>query len=256
MLLASWPSVPLLAGRGSDGSRRLLLQSLARPDLGLTILRLDGTQLSGGDETWTPEAEPIISARWCLEPRAPSGSPRRRRPEPDAEPPSEELLGFGVVGGSELLDTETSSCMVLPMGEESKVLGGQPRILGCQPRRISRDGIGRLAGACLKEPLKAGYGAQEAVERLDEATKGLEQDQERLVAAAVLGEVADVQQLVGHVRLDGLVESGRYAQLTALMAAAARGRSEVVRELLERKAGLDVKDPQGWTVPLASFRSS
>ena len=234
----------------SDGSRRLLLQSLARPDLGLTVLRLQGTQLVGGDETWMPEAEPIIEARWCLAPRAPSGSPRRRRPEPDAEPaPSEELLGFGVVGGSELLDTETNSCMVLPTGEESKVTGGQPRILGCQPRRISRDGIGRSAGALLKEPLKAGYTAQEPLERPDEATKGLEQDPERLVAAAVLGKVADVQQLLGHVRLDGLVESGRYAQLTALMAAAARGRTEVVRELIERKAGLDVKDPEGWTVP-------
>lgn len=42
---------------GEDGSRLMLLQSLSRPDLGLTILRLNSgaSSLAGGDESWTPD---------------------------------------------------------------------------------------------------------------------------------------------------------------------------------------------------------
>eukprot|EP00927_Polykrikos_kofoidii_P060907 TRINITY_DN55805_c0_g1_i1.p1 TRINITY_DN55805_c0_g1~~TRINITY_DN55805_c0_g1_i1.p1 ORF type:complete len:550 (+),score=88.42 TRINITY_DN55805_c0_g1_i1:152-1651(+) len=49
---------------GADGSQRLLIQSLQRPELGLTILRLEagGSQLSGGDEDWSPGEPPIIRA--------------------------------------------------------------------------------------------------------------------------------------------------------------------------------------------------
>ena len=62
-------------------------------------------------------------------------------------------------------------------------------------------------------------------------------DQERLVSAAMAGEVDDVQQLLGRlgVRIDGFVEEGRHAKLTALMAAAGRGRTDVVRVLLNRR---------------------
>eukprot|EP00438_Fugacium_kawagutii_P001248 Skav223444 [mRNA] locus=scaffold350:727023:732753:+ [translate_table: standard] len=46
---------------GLDGSRQMLLQSLTRPDLGLTVLHLDSHgQLTGGDESWTPGTAPII----------------------------------------------------------------------------------------------------------------------------------------------------------------------------------------------------
>lgn len=39
----------------------MLLQSLTRPDLGLTVLHLDSHgQLTGGDESWTLGAAPII----------------------------------------------------------------------------------------------------------------------------------------------------------------------------------------------------
>ena len=48
-------------GTGSNGSRQILLQSLTRPDLGLTILHLDSKGLLiGGDESWTPGDTPII----------------------------------------------------------------------------------------------------------------------------------------------------------------------------------------------------
>lgn len=286
---------------GLDGSRQMLLQSLARPDLGLTVLLLDSNgQITGGDESWTPGTTPIIRAKRCIDPPAPPprpppgpASPRRRVtsksvrvPEPDAEPPAdeetataapaapvpkEELLGFGVVGGSDLPDTEeVSACMPLPTGDEAtgRVLpGDQP------PRATHAGGIGRSAGTKMsKSKVQAGYKKSESM-RPDEATgkpgAKLEgsimstgtstgttvnsataaADQERLVSAAVAGEVDDVQQLLGRagVRIDGLVEEGRHAKLTALMAASARGRTEVVRVLLSRKAGIDVRDAQGWT---------
>ena len=50
-----------------DGSRQMLLQSLARPDLGLTVLHLDQSgQITGGDESWMPGETPIIRflAKW------------------------------------------------------------------------------------------------------------------------------------------------------------------------------------------------
>lgn len=190
-------------------------------------------------------------------PRPPPGpaSPARRRvtsksvrvPEPDAEPPvdpqeiagavgaAEELLGFGVVGGSDLPDTEeVSVCMPLPTGDEaSRVLPGD-----CPPRATYVGGIGRSAGAKMsKSKVHAGYKKSESM-RPDEATgkpgaklegsiagsiagsimsTGITvdaataaADQERLVSAAVAGEVDDVQQLLGRagVRLDGIVEEG------------------------------------------------
>lgn len=194
-------------------------------------------------------------------PRPPPGpaSPARRRvtsksvrvPEPDAEPPvdpqemiaaaaaagaAEELLpGFGVVGGSDLPDTEeVSVCMPLPTGDEaSRVLPGD-----CPPRATYVGGIGRSAGTKMsKSKVHAGYKKSESM-RPDEATgkpgaklegsiagsiagsimsTGITvdaataaADQERLVSAAVAGEVDDVQQLLGRagVRLDGIVEEG------------------------------------------------
>ncbi|CAJ1370846.1 unnamed protein product [Effrenium voratum] len=274
-----------------DGSRLLLLQSLVRPDLGLTVLSLDSSSSSiqGGDESWTPGAEPIIRAQRCgLEPKAkPKAAPRPPplpsspvrpktvRTEPDAEPvpgseePStvvseEKLLGFGVVGGSDGLDTEeVSSCMPLPMGDDGRA---PPQTA---PRGGQVGGIGRSAGASISKPsTPAGYkdaplvrpdmaaGKPGAlVQELGSAGTDAEiqataaANQERFVAAAFAGETGDVQQLLGRagVRLDGLVDQGRFARQTALMAAATRGRTDVVRVLLERKANPDVKDPDGWT---------
>ena len=224
----------------------------------------------------------LPGAKQCIEatlPRPPPGpvSPSRRRvtsksrgrPEPDAEPPvderpaataptavaavaPEELLGFGVVGGSDLPDTEeVSACMPLPTGEATG------RVVGEGPHETYVGGIGRSAGAKIsKSKVQAGYKKSESM-RPDEATgkpgAKLEgsimsttttttdsataaADQERLVSAAVAGEVDDVQQLLGRagVRIDGLVAEGRHAKLTALMAAAARGRTEVVQVLLNR----------------------
>ena len=216
-------------------------------------------------------------------PRPPAGpaSPSRRRGlpsktrEPDAEPEVEadletmappsppkddELLGFGVVGGSDLPDTEkVSVCMPLPTGDEAtgRVLGEEStgRVLpeDRPPRATYVGGIGRSAGARISKSTSVmGYKKSDSM-RPDEATgkpgSKLEvispgkdgttaaADQERLVSAAMAGEVDDVQQLLGRlgVRIDGFVEEGRHAKLTALMAAAGRGRTDVVRVLLTRR---------------------
>eukprot|EP00928_Gymnodinium_smaydae_P072321 TRINITY_DN55699_c0_g1_i1.p1 TRINITY_DN55699_c0_g1~~TRINITY_DN55699_c0_g1_i1.p1 ORF type:complete len:565 (-),score=116.81 TRINITY_DN55699_c0_g1_i1:70-1713(-) len=80
--ITAWCDIPALGLEGeevvvsadvadvSDGSRKLLLQSLARPDLGITLLRLasDGDELIGGDESWSLGEPPLVQAR-----RVPSG---------------------------------------------------------------------------------------------------------------------------------------------------------------------------------------
>eukprot|EP00930_Biecheleria_cincta_P059235 TRINITY_DN44990_c0_g1_i1.p1 TRINITY_DN44990_c0_g1~~TRINITY_DN44990_c0_g1_i1.p1 ORF type:complete len:529 (+),score=108.30 TRINITY_DN44990_c0_g1_i1:125-1711(+) len=147
-----------------DSSRRMLLQSLTKPDLGITILHItpDGSKIVGGDETWDPGDEPIISALRCepaeksavkaaaknastpakLQPAPPvtpsSGtrSPNRRSPvaaavgiaEPDAEPVpganEESLQGFGIVGGS-LAEGPDEAVSRMPLVQEG---GGRPEL--------------------------------------------------------------------------------------------------------------------------------
>lgn len=287
---------------GEDGSRLMLLQSLSRPDLGLTILRLNSgaSSLAGGDESWTPDMVPIVRAERCKAPEKPKPVPRpplqtspARRPrarisEPDAEPtpgdsdrshpedptaPSapavqdDQPRGFGVVGGSGLLDTEAVSiCMPVPFGEEA---GGAGRPLEAAPRRAHENGIGRSvadAGTNSSGSSAFGYHSSEpAALRPDIATGRpgpLDQEvllgsgelqvaanQERFVAAARAGEVGDLQQLFSRsgVRVDGSVSEGRFADQTALVAAASRGRADAVRVLLDRKAAVDASDANGWT---------
>ncbi|CAE7837190.1 kidins220b [Symbiodinium sp. CCMP2592] len=294
-----------------DGSRLMLLQSLSRPDLGLTILLLNSgaSSLAGGDESWTPDMVPIVRAERCKAPekakpvpRPPAASqtsPTRRPmrqariPEPDAEPtpsgdsdPSHHHLqdptspsapavwlhedqprGFGVVGGSGLLDTEAVSiCMPVPFGEEA---GGAGRPVEAAPRKAHENGIGRSvadAETNSSGPRAVGYHSSEsAAPRPDIATgkpgpldheflgsndeNAEAANQERFVAAARAGEVGDLQQLFSRsgVRVDGCVSEGRFADQTALVAAASRGRADVVRILLDRKAAVDASDANGWT---------
>ena len=146
--------------------------------------------------------------------------------------------------------------MPLPTGDEAtgRVLGEEStgRVLpeDRPPRATYVGGIGRSAGARISKSVAVmGYKKSNSM-RPDEATgkpgSKLEvnkdettaaADQERLVSAAMAGEVDDVQQLLGRlgVRIDGFVEEGRHAKLTALMAAAGRGRTDVVRVLLNRR---------------------
>ena len=47
------------------GQRQLVLQSLARPELGVTVLQLsvDGSALEGGDEHWKPSHIPLVRVK-------------------------------------------------------------------------------------------------------------------------------------------------------------------------------------------------
>mmetsp|Transcript_139149 Transcript_139149/g.242137 ORF Transcript_139149/g.242137 Transcript_139149/m.242137 type:complete len:523 (+) Transcript_139149:70-1638(+) len=68
---------------GRDGERRMLLQSLARPELGVTVLVLsaDGQTLAGGDETWSPGDPPVIQTS-CA--RSKEQKPESPKAEADA----------------------------------------------------------------------------------------------------------------------------------------------------------------------------
>lgn len=156
--------------------------------------------------------------------------------------------------------------MPVPFGEEA---GGAGRPLEAAPRRAHENGIGRSvadAGTNSSGSSAFGYHSSEpAALRPDIATGRpgpLDQEvllgsgelqvaanQERFVAAARAGEVGDLQQLFSRsgVRVDGSVSEGRFADQTALVAAASRGRADAVRVLLDRKAAVDASDANGWT---------
>jgi ankyrin repeat protein len=70
---------------------------------------------------------------------------------------------------------------------------------------------------------------------------------DRLVAAAFNGELGDVKLLAARVGFNTAASDGRYSGLTPLMAAADRGRTDVVSFLIDAGADLDATDPQGQT---------
>ena len=160
---------------------------------------------------------------------------------PPAVQPDDQLLqGFGVVGGSGLLDTEAVSiCMPVPFGEEAGGAGRKTE--ESAPRTGHANGIGRsaaMAESNSSEKTRSGYNAFRPGLRPDEATGkpgpldqevllGLDADaavqaaaanQERFVAAARAGEVGDLEQLFSRsgVRVDGCVDEGAVEGLQAI----------------------------------------
>mmetsp|Transcript_35459 Transcript_35459/g.89320 ORF Transcript_35459/g.89320 Transcript_35459/m.89320 type:complete len:514 (+) Transcript_35459:111-1652(+) len=79
---------------GIDGSLRMLIQSLERPELGLTVLRLspDGQQLSGGDESWSIGDPLLISATRREGPSPPTSPANAKVPQ---RPPTAPGPGIG-----------------------------------------------------------------------------------------------------------------------------------------------------------------
>ena len=175
---------------------------------------------------------------------------RNRIPEPDAEPApgtdsvtvvtapplsepeQDQPRGFGVLGGSGLPDTEAVSiCMPVPLGEEAGGAGRQTEEYG--PRTGHANGIGRSAANAdygFAGRNMSGYRSSSVTTRPDVATGrpgALDQEvlletdtsdttsqtanQERFVAAARAGEVADLEQLFNRsgVRVDGHVDEGK-----------------------------------------------
>lgn len=293
----------------TDGSRRMLLQSLTKPDLGITILHLtpDGSKIVGGDETWGPGDEPIISASRCepaeqpaakaaaknvsspakmkpAPPVAPSSgtrSPSRRSPvaaavrmaEPDAEPvpgaTEESLQGFGVVGGS-LAEGPDETDSRMPLVQEG---GGRPEVfsragydnnsrsrVGPKAKKLSAEDREAEESRSMRPDLATGApGARErplGPNALDEEIKAAAQAHlEQLAAAAAADEVGDMQQLLTKVNPDTTVRRGKFAGLTPLMTAAQRGRLEAVDLLLQKNAGLEVRDADGWTALMHAVHS-
>lgn len=83
---------------------------------------------------------------------------------------------------------------------------------------------------------------------LDEEIRAAEAEAiERLVAAAAAGQTGDVLQLAARIGLNKALPDGRHPGMTPLMAAAERGRVEVVKLLVEKRASLEITDPSGWT---------
>mmetsp|Transcript_20321 Transcript_20321/g.44339 ORF Transcript_20321/g.44339 Transcript_20321/m.44339 type:complete len:511 (+) Transcript_20321:54-1586(+) len=90
-----------------DGSVRILMQSLTKPELGLTVLVLaaGGKSLIGGDETWQKNDPPIITAHLQqaltpTKPNDPSPTSAARRPvrlgvAPGTAAPQRALLADG-----------------------------------------------------------------------------------------------------------------------------------------------------------------
>lgn len=80
-------------GPEADGSTRILLQSIQRPDLGVTVLYLaaNGSELVGGEEDWTPSDQPLIrasraAASAVASPRSPAASSQRSPLEAPGRP--------------------------------------------------------------------------------------------------------------------------------------------------------------------------
>mmetsp|Transcript_158812 Transcript_158812/g.509105 ORF Transcript_158812/g.509105 Transcript_158812/m.509105 type:complete len:528 (+) Transcript_158812:103-1686(+) len=286
-----------------DGSTRMLIQSLKKPELGLTVLFLapDGRSLSGGDETWSRGDPPLISASRPED----SQSPSRGLPKPPAAPgtavgakaatPTQPMApaptagsgarrpsprrGLTVAPGTAAPPTAGPSVAAVgpsmpranffadiePRYEDTNsVIGGE-----CSGRPIAfrgdtdaarrvaasaKSGARASADASLRpdvltgEPKRAVQLASASPGALDEEINAAEAEAlERLVSAAAAGETGDIMQLSARVGLDKAPLDGRHAGMTPLMAAADRGRIEALKLLVEKKAQLEVSDPNGWT---------
>eukprot|EP00931_Biecheleriopsis_adriatica_P048569 TRINITY_DN28076_c0_g1_i1.p1 TRINITY_DN28076_c0_g1~~TRINITY_DN28076_c0_g1_i1.p1 ORF type:complete len:561 (+),score=111.09 TRINITY_DN28076_c0_g1_i1:103-1785(+) len=214
---------------------------------------------------------------------AASGTEPDAEPMPGASK-EEVLLGFGVVGGSDGAgDEEVDTRMPLPIGHTGDFWSGESRhqALGdsTAQRGAGSGGIGRSLSTAAAQaapkaaPAPAGYSDEDdsrslrpdlatgepgaaqqdkkpSPSALDEEIRAASAaNQERLVSAAAAGETGDVRLFLVKtgVTADAAAPQGKCAGLTALMAAAQRGRLEAVELLLEKKATLDVRDASGWT---------
>lgn len=211
-----------------DGACRMMLQSLLRPDLGVSVLRLEADgRLVGGDESWAPGEQNVIvafrtgpgmptspsrSAAVPVKPAEPAAvkrpQPRARlpvdRPERELEPPERELEPM----------EEVDERMPLPVGgwkaepddgARKAVAGGVGRSAGGttatkapQPSAVSDVAIrpDMAAGPGLPENQKTGALLDEEIQAAADAAA------ERLVAAASAGELGDVKVLLHRTAAD------------------------------------------------------
>jgi len=260
-----------------SNSRRLLLQSLLKPDLGITILVMDASgAMVGGDESWAEGDDPIIRVQRAAVSARPTpesvieaaspGSPARpspptapstgRRPvvqrelrarvagpgqEPDAEPsPSDEPQGFGVIRNVE--DEDVDVRMPLPEGpgetERSKE--------DFSTRRAVVGGIGRSAGGPTLAKAKPAQpaGGYKTVDSRD------------LRPDLLTGEPLKEQQLSPEA-LDEEIKAAAAESLERLVSAAAAGETGDIRQFLLRPGvKVDAMPPQGRSAGLTALMAA
>jgi len=259
-----------------DGSCRLLLQSLKRPELGLTVLRFEsgGTELIGGDETWEHGETPIIKmqrriasprkSRPVSKPKNSNSSSVTRRaqfdetkPEPVPEKPAAKRSSQGSRGPARKAPTPPQSPPGSPTPDRGLLgpIEGGIASFGMGERRQKPVQLRASEASLLRRPdlvtgdaskptkdIRAGRAETQAE---FEAAKA--EGEERLVSAAAFGEIGDMKLLITQHGPDRPAPEGRYAGLTPLMAAAQKGREEAIEFLLEKAACLEITDPKGWT---------
>mmetsp|Transcript_48075 Transcript_48075/g.107939 ORF Transcript_48075/g.107939 Transcript_48075/m.107939 type:complete len:504 (-) Transcript_48075:64-1575(-) len=267
----------------ADGSRRLLLQSTQRPELGLTVLRLSqkGDTLLGGDETWSQGDPPIIQAWQGGQAPSKNAEVTVTRPvvmETSGYPPKpaeslpELRARLPVAPGTAARARTPSPGSPIACGEGGGVLPVGDLAPSAQPADAVRfkaveGGVGRSAGGTSTTKHRvaptrrqerpdlavAEGGAVADPAELDRQILKSEQDGcERLVAAASHGDLPELRQLIaryGPTRRApaGAGPNGRHEGWTPLAAAADRGRTDAIAVLLEKRSDPDSKDDEGWT---------
>jgi len=264
-----------------SNSRRLLLQSLLKPDLGITILVMDASgAMVGGDESWAEGDDPIIRVQRAADSARPTpeaaieaaspGSPVRpspptapstgRRPvvqrelrarvaepggqEPDAEPvPSDEPQGFGVIRNAE--DEDVDVRMPLPEGpgetERSKE--------DLSTRTAVVGGIGRSAGG---PTLAMSKPAQSAAGYKTVDSRDLRPD----LLTGEPGATRKEQQLSPEA-LDEEIKAAAAESLERLVSAAAAGETGDIRQFLLRPGvKVDAMPPEGRSAGLTALMAA
>lgn len=270
--LQNEPVVVSVDPAGEDGSYLILLQSLQRPELGLTILRLDadGEQLTGGEEGWKPGDPVLIAAKRSgpTSPKSKAGTPKSaasvtKAPSPTAAKKvsldgyaSPDVVAMKVTPGPMIFADPDAEEPEQDIAAERWAFQNM-KAAAAQSYAPVEGGVGRmgmkLTTSKTTEQGKAKTGnelmrpdALTAASNNDWQTVELETI-ERLVAAAGNGELGDVKQHLARVGPDRLSPPDtKYAGLTALMVAAYRGRDEVLEAIIEQKANLDLVDERGW----------
>lgn len=258
----------------ADGSRRMMLQSLKNPDLGVTVLRLepDGKHLVGGDESWEQGAPPLIRAnrkeaipKKQFSPSKRGSSTSRQPTSRDNHPghdPKQEMPELPIPREPSPDPARVPvGCWASPALDDvhKPVVGGIGRsVMGV----AQRDPLGKLQATGRGTPtfsrpdLATGDLQRFSPEALDENIRAAEAEAiERLVSAATLGEMGDMRQLLARLSPDCAARTGRHEGLTPLIAAVRRDRVDAISLLLERRATVNGKDSGGWTVLMHAIQS-
>lgn len=254
------------------GSRLLLLQSLTRPELGVTILVLsgDGQSLNGGDETWSIGDPPVIQTKRVI-PSIGKTSEVGDAIKPNVASVMEESVKPAAQEAHMTNPTEkgtipTKAAVRTPIGyrDDPDVMrdsdvGAWRHLEEAGPHAPVIGGVGRsvMGAAAEKRHAPSQVSSLEAdlVQRpesvistqsgpSDEAILAAKvETQTRVLAAASAGELGDLKMFGARVGFNAVATRG----MTPLMAAAERGRLDCVEFLLEQRVDLEVADPQGWT---------